>query len=116
MRMLLVMIVVMVVGLVAGVKLAGGEEPRASYFDTATCADYLSVPRTDRINRNRELFRQRLTNPGYIRVQLECAQSPTMLRRFEDSIERMCKGRDNYLVRNAWTSAMDAHQSTCNWR
>lgn len=92
------------------------EEPRKSYFDTATCADYLSVPRTDRINRNRELFRQALSNPGYIRIQLECAQNPTMLRRMEISIERICKGREDHLVRNAWTSALNAHKYTCNWR
>lgn len=114
MKMLLVMFVVMVVGLVAGVKLAGGAE--GSYFDTATCADYLSVPRNERIQHNRELFRVALTNPGYLRVQLECAQNPSHLRRFESSIERMCRGRDNYLVRNAWNSAMEAHKAACNWR
>ena len=86
-----------------------------SYFDTATCADYLSVSRTDRIHHSRELFRVALSNPGYIRVQLECAQNPSMLRRMEASIERMCKGREDYLVRNAWVSALNAHKATCNW-
>ena len=89
---------------------------RVSYFDTATCSDYLSVSRTDRINRNRELFRQALSNPGYIQVQLECAQNPTMLRRMELSIEKICRGREDHLVRNAWTSALNAHKYTCNWR
>jgi hypothetical protein len=125
MRVLLVMIVVMLIGLYAGAKLAGAQTPgdirppvveRVSYFDTATCADYLSVPINDRIHRSRELFRDALWNPGYIRIQLECAQNPTMLRRMELSIERICKGKDDFLVRNAWTSALNAHKYTCNWR
>jgi hypothetical protein len=102
-------------GLLAA-KNAFGEEPRRSYFDTATCEDYLRVPKNDRVHRNRELFRKALSNPGYIRVQLECAQNPSMLLRMESSIERMCHGRDNYLVRNAWFSALNAHKATCNWR
>lgn len=123
---LLVIISVMVLGLVMGVAIARAQQPgdvvkaapveRESYFDTATCRDYTSVPRNDRIQRNRELFRQLLSDPGYIRVQLECAQNPSMLRRMEMSIERMCKGREDYLVRNAWTSALNAHKYTCNWR
>ena len=126
--MLATSIAALVIGLLLGValaKVAHGqtpgdvrlkEVPRVSYFDTATCADYLSVPRNDRIQRNRELFRKALWNPGYIRIQLECAQNPTMLRRMELSIERICKGKDNYLVRNAWTSALTAHKYTCIWR
>lgn len=101
---------------VSAANLAEAGEPRKSYFDTATCADYLSVSRTDRIHRSREIFRVALSNPGYIRVQLECAQNPAMLRRMEASIELICKGRDNYLVRNAWFSALNAHKYTCNWR
>lgn len=131
MRILLLSIAALVGGLLLGVLLAeaskanditspGAVRPpvveRVSYFDTATCADYLSVPKTERINRNRELFRQALSNPGYIQVQLECAQNPSMLRRMEASIERMCRGKDDYLVRNAWTSALNAHKYTCNWR
>jgi hypothetical protein len=115
MRIILIMIGVMVFGLIVGAKLAGAGD-RVSYFDTATCSDYLSVSRTDRIHRSREIFRVALTNPGYIRVQLECAQNPSMLRRMEASIERMCKGREDYLVRNAYYSALNAHKSTCNWR
>ncbi len=113
--LLIFITIVMVCGVVLGAQWARAGD-RVSYFDTATCADYLSVSRTDRIHHSRELFRVALTNPGYIQVQLECAQNPSMLRRMEASIERMCKGRDDYLVRNAYYSALNAHKYTCNWR
>ena len=126
-RSMFIIIAVMALGVIVSAELAKADAPppgairlpvveRASYFDTATCADYLSVPLNDRITHNRELFRKALWNPGYIRIQLECAQNPTMLRRMEASIERICKGKEDFLVRNAWTSALNAHKYTCNWR
>jgi len=118
MRSILISIGALLGGLLISVAVAKMAEAgdRVSYFDTATCADYLSVSRTDRIHHSREIFRVALSNPGYIRVQLECAQNPSMLRRMEASIERICKGRDNFLVRNAYYSALAAHKYTCNWR
>lgn len=126
MMLLFVIIAVLALGVIVGAEMASAQQPgdvvtkpaveRTSYFDTATCSDYLSVSRNDRIQHSRELFRQLLSDPGYIQVQLECAQNPSMLRRMEASIERMCKGRENYLVRNAYTSALNAHKYTCNWR
>lgn len=96
--------------------MALGNAPRVSYLDTATCEDYLSRSRTDRIHHNREVFRVALTNPGYIAEQMACAQDPARLLRMEQTIERMCIGREKFLVRNAWKSALNAHMVACNWR
>jgi hypothetical protein len=111
--MLVIIIVAAVAGFFVGAKVALGEE---TWLDSATCAEYLSTPRVERINRNRQVFYERLRNPGFIREQQACAQDPARLLRMEQSIERMCKPYMERKVRNAWKSALSQHMVACNWR